>query len=178
MPLFKSKAQKAQQARDADATHHDMNDPHTAPQGHSAGPGVGAGAGAGPGAGPGIGANDYAQSNNAPGHTNAVGRHEGGGRHQHDNVNANNAPPGYTGTGHHNGGPVDRAEQHVENIVGAKAVRNQAGDKESEVNAIKAQSAELTEAERLEREAKMHRDRAVAGGAHPANQRLGAGWAN
>lgn len=72
-----------------------------------------------------------------------------------------------TDTRHHNGhqgGPVDRADQRVEGAIGARAIQNQVGDKQQEVKAIKAQSAELAEAERLEREAKMHRDRAVAGG--------------
>ncbi|KZT71865.1 hypothetical protein DAEQUDRAFT_75984 [Daedalea quercina L-15889] len=172
MPLFKSKAQKAEQARAADTQHHGMNDPNTAPQGS--------------GAGPGVGTHDYVQNNNvAPGHVNAVDRHGASDHHQND-MTQNQAAPGYTdqgytgaghaGTGRNHGGPVDRAEQHVENLVGARAVRNQAGEKEQEVNAIKGQSVELQEAERLEREAKMHRDRAVAAGAHPANQRLGAGW--
>ncbi|EPS95648.1 hypothetical protein FOMPIDRAFT_1043500 [Fomitopsis schrenkii] len=134
--------------------------------------------------GTGVGANDYTQHNaNAPGDIGNHNAQRDGGLGYQDNGPQNTAPgAGYAADtrhrdhhGHH-GGVVDRAEQHVENAVGARAVHNQVGDKEQEVKAIKAQSAELAEAERLEREAKMHRDRAVSGGAHPDNQRLGAGW--
>ncbi|EPS95658.1 hypothetical protein FOMPIDRAFT_101712 [Fomitopsis schrenkii] len=126
--------------------------------------------------GTGIGANDYAQhNNNVPGHNNTANRESGvgyqGDRRQDTAPGTSHAADtGHHHHGHH-GGPIDRAE----NAVGARAIRNQVGDKEQEVGAIKTQSAELTEAERLEHEAKMHRDRAVAGGAHPANHRLGAG---
>ena len=42
-----------------------------------------------------------------------------------------------------------------------------------EADALKAQAAELSEAERLEREAISRRERAVAHGAHPELRRLG-----
>ncbi|KAI0732688.1 hypothetical protein C8Q72DRAFT_97278 [Fomitopsis betulina] len=170
MPLFKSQAQKEEKAREIAAQQDAYNDPNTATRGT------------------GVGANDH----NAPGHAHrdgelghqdhAHGNHsatDGVGAHEHaqhntdtlghnnrDGVPQNTAPgTGYavdTRHGHH-GGAVDRAEQHAENAIGARAIHNQVGEKEQEIRAIKAQSSELAEAERIEREAKVHRDRAVAG---------------
>jgi len=45
--------------------------------------------------------------------------------------------------------------------------------KEMEAKALKSQSNELAEAERLEQEALARRERAVAHGAHPDNRHLG-----
>ncbi|KZT03782.1 uncharacterized protein LAESUDRAFT_728803 [Laetiporus sulphureus 93-53] len=85
-----------------------------------------------------------------------------------DNVNTSNL---------HGGGGVrgaeGRVEQKVGELIGSQALQAKGAEKEQEAQAFKAQSSELAEAERLEREAVMRRERAVAQGAHPANKQLG-----
>ncbi|KZV72742.1 hypothetical protein PENSPDRAFT_733366 [Peniophora sp. CONT] len=94
------------------------------------------------------------------------------------------AEPGLAPTNHisqqpghsHGGGSkaaVGKAESAIGGVIGSSALKNRGLEKEQEANAIKAQSAELAEAERLEREAMLRRERAVAHGAHPENRHLG-----
>ncbi|KAF8893176.1 hypothetical protein CPB84DRAFT_1848652 [Gymnopilus junonius] len=68
-----------------------------------------------------------------------------------------------------------KIESALGELIGSNALKNKGLKKQQEANASKVQSTELAEAERLEREALMRRERAVAHGAHPANSQLGAG---
>ncbi|KIK68728.1 hypothetical protein GYMLUDRAFT_36219 [Collybiopsis luxurians FD-317 M1] len=74
------------------------------------------------------------------------------------------------GTGHSTTGKVEKA---IGSVVGSNALKAKGMQKEMEANALKTQSAELAEAERLEREALLRRERAIAHGAHPENRHLG-----
>jgi len=80
---------------------------------------------------------------------------------------------------HHTGGAGTRMTGKVESalgsMVGSSALKAKGLQKEQEANAVKLQGRELAEAERLEKEALMRRERAVGHGAHPANSQLGAG---
>ncbi|OCH89631.1 hypothetical protein OBBRIDRAFT_835644 [Obba rivulosa] len=66
-----------------------------------------------------------------------------------------------------------KMEHAVGTMVGSQALKEKGLQKEQEADAFKTQSMELAEAERLEREAMLRRERAVAHGAHPANKNLG-----
>jgi len=79
---------------------------------------------------------------------------------------------GSGGTGQRLTGKVESA---IGTLVGSSSLKAKGLQKEQEANAIKLQGRELAEAERLEREALMRRERAVGHGAHPANSQLGAG---
>ncbi|KAF7300248.1 hypothetical protein MKEN_01348900 [Mycena kentingensis (nom. inval.)] len=68
-----------------------------------------------------------------------------------------------------------KIEHAIGSIVGSKSLKAKGLQKEEEARALKVQSSELAEAERLEREATMRRERAVAHGAHPENRHLGGG---
>jgi len=76
------------------------------------------------------------------------------------------------GTGQRITGKIESA---IGSLVGSSALKAKGLQKEQEANAVKLQGHELAEAERLEREAMMRRERAVGHGAHPANSQLGAG---
>jgi len=65
------------------------------------------------------------------------------------------------------------SEKGVGSMVGSNAVKAKVMQKEMEAKALKSQSNELAEAERLEQEALARRERAVAHGAHPDNRHLG-----
>ncbi|KAF9530211.1 hypothetical protein CPB83DRAFT_188894 [Crepidotus variabilis] len=82
-----------------------------------------------------------------------------------------NAPSG-GGTGTRLTGKVESA---LGSALGSSALKAKGMEKEREANAVKLQSQELAEAERLEKEALLRRERAVGHGAHPANSALGAG---
>ncbi|KAI8976587.1 hypothetical protein BD414DRAFT_400169, partial [Trametes punicea] len=66
-----------------------------------------------------------------------------------------------------------KAERAAGAMVGSQALKERGFQKEQEAGAFKMQSAEIAEAERLEKEALMRRERAVAHGAHPDNRHLG-----
>lgn len=68
-----------------------------------------------------------------------------------------------------------KVESALGSMVGSSALKAKGLQKEQEANAVKLQGRELAEAERLEKEALMRRERAVGHGAHPANSQLGAG---
>ncbi|PPR06786.1 hypothetical protein CVT24_011286 [Panaeolus cyanescens] len=69
-----------------------------------------------------------------------------------------------------------KIESAIGSAVGSSALKAKGEMKQHEANAVKMQGAELAEAERLEREALMRRERAVGhAGAHPANSSLGGG---
>ena len=57
-----------------------------------------------------------------------------------------------------------KAERAVGSLVGSQALKERGLQKELEAGAFKMQSAEIAEAERLEKEALMRRERAVAHG--------------
>ncbi|KAF5379090.1 hypothetical protein D9615_005934 [Tricholomella constricta] len=94
---------------------------------------------------------------------------------------AGNLPPANTlnrsdesrgGSGQSLTGKVERT---VGTLVGSDTLKAKGLQKEQEAKAFKVQGAELAEAERLEHEALVRRERAVAHGAYPENKRLGAG---
>jgi len=66
-----------------------------------------------------------------------------------------------------------KVEHAVGAMIGSKSLKAKGIQKEQEAQAYKVQSQELGEAERLEREALMRRQRAVAHGAHPDHRHLG-----
>jgi len=105
-----------------------------------------------------------------------------------------NDPYGAAGVGHHTNVPptgalndsqqtrggtgqrlTGKVESAIGSMVGSNALKAKGLQKEQEANAMKIQGAELAEAERLEREAMLRRERAVSHGAHPDNKALGAG---
>ena len=57
-----------------------------------------------------------------------------------------------------------KAERAVGTLVGSKALKERGFQKEQEAGAYKMQSAEIAQAERIEKEALMRRERAVAHG--------------
>ncbi|ETW77835.1 hypothetical protein HETIRDRAFT_107484 [Heterobasidion irregulare TC 32-1] len=86
--------------------------------------------------------------------------------------NSLNQQPGQA-HGNTSGRMTSKVEHAVGSLVGSNKLKERAAEKEMEANAYKAQSSELAEAERLEREAMLRRERAVAHGAHPDNRHLG-----
>ncbi|KAL0579005.1 hypothetical protein V5O48_003000 [Marasmius crinis-equi] len=129
---------------------------------------------------------------NEPG-TNYSGRHEydpvgvgsgandpyaaAGVGHHHDipPSSALHAGSATSGERHSGGSLTGKMERKVGDVIGSKSLKAKGMQKEQEAQALKVQSSELAEAERLEREAAMRRERAVAHGAHPDNKHLGAG---
>ncbi|KAJ6472835.1 hypothetical protein C8R47DRAFT_720292 [Mycena vitilis] len=65
------------------------------------------------------------------------------------------------------------ADASTTGVVGSQSLKAQGMQKEQEARGLKIQSQELAEAERLEKEAAMRRERAVAHGAHPDNRHVG-----
>jgi len=128
------------------------------PQHHGAGAGT-AGFGAGAGAGTGL-----------------AGQH-----HTQPMTGATDIPPsGALNTSdqsrHGQGGSMSgKVERTIGNLVGSQSLKAKGAEKEAEARAINQQGAELSEAERLEGEAKMRRERAVGHGAHPDNLNIGNG---
>ena len=104
----------------------------------------------------------------------------------------NTQPPSAGGGGGSGGGGsrlAGRAERAVGSLVGSQALKEKGFQKEQEAGAFKTQSAEIAEAERLEKEALMRRERAVAhgescalssrfcaGDGRDANALVGLGW--
>jgi len=178
MPLFKSSKKKAQAQA---AEQQGRNEYNQHENRHAA---------AGTGAGPTTDstANGYA-SQLGQGQIRTVNRHGDGGRSaraqagpQEVHNNAVYDQDSSSTRRHGHGGAVNRTEGRVEErageLVGSQALQAKGAQKEQEAATIKAQGAELAEAERLEREAVLRRERAVAHGAHPANKHLGAGWSS
>ncbi|KAJ4000662.1 hypothetical protein F5050DRAFT_363494 [Lentinula boryana] len=117
-------------------------------------------------------ANDYGNSgmNTQPG-MRATGNND----YNDYSGNQTNIPPSSHlnasgGAGHSTTGKVEKA---IGSAVGSNALKAKGMQKELEANALKTQSSELAEAERLEKEALLRRERAVAHGAHPDNRHLG-----
>ena len=76
-------------------------------------------------------------------------------------INANSGPNHHTGAGSRMAGKMEHA---VGTMVGSQALKARGIQKEQEAQAFKHQSAELAEAEKLEREAMLRRERAVQHG--------------
>ncbi|KAH9852201.1 hypothetical protein C2E23DRAFT_731258 [Lenzites betulinus] len=85
-----------------------------------------------------------------------------------NHIDANNNRSGGAG-----GRLAGKAERAAGALVGSQALKEKGYQKQQEAGAFKMQSAEIAEAERLEKEALMRRERAVAHGAHPGNRHLG-----
>jgi len=66
-----------------------------------------------------------------------------------------------------------KIEHAVGSLVGSKSLKAKGIQKEQEARGLKIQSQELAEAEKLEHEAGLRRERAVAHGAHPDNRHVG-----
>jgi hypothetical protein len=78
---------------------------------------------------------------------------------------------GKQGNGQHE--MTGKVEHAIGSMIGSKSLKAKGIQKEQEAQAFKVQGSELAEAERLEREALMRRERAVAHGAHPDHKHLG-----
>ncbi|PIL23363.1 hypothetical protein GSI_14674 [Ganoderma sinense ZZ0214-1] len=111
-------------------------------------------------------------STTAPAGANAAGTGNGN--------NGNGVPPVThinTSNGSRSGGGgrglEGKAERAVGSLVGSQALKERGLQKEQEAGAFKMQSTEIAEAERLEKEALMRRERAVAHGAHSDNRHFG-----
>lgn len=88
-------------------------------------------------------------------------------------MHGNPTHPSSTGHGGGGAGFVGKLETAIGSAVGSQSLKARGLAKEHESNALKAQSAELAEAERLEHDAMARRERAVAHGAHPDFGHLG-----
>jgi len=194
MPLFGNKRNRS--AERAAAREHNTDHTTAARTGAGAGTGIGAGAGdTGPGYGNSATGHNNTGYNNSSGHTGAgydtqpnmsaqqpgygSGMNNQSADPYSNTVNANDptmAPTNHFNDGQRSGGGsrlAGKMEHAVGSVVGSQALKNKGMQKEQESQAFKAQSAEIGEAERLEREAMLRRERAVQHGAHPENKQLG-----
>ncbi|KIP12092.1 hypothetical protein PHLGIDRAFT_124280 [Phlebiopsis gigantea 11061_1 CR5-6] len=151
------------------------------------------GTGAGPTMQPAQPAGGYGSTNTAPGHgqgayqsgmTNFPPRYDNtneagvAGGDPYANTVGNNdvAPVDHFGNGQSSGGASATAGK-VERIIGtmvcSSSLKAKGLQKEQQAAAHQVQNAEISEAERLEQEASLRRQRAVDHGAHPANRALG-----
>ncbi|KAI0346458.1 hypothetical protein BDW22DRAFT_1352527 [Trametopsis cervina] len=73
----------------------------------------------------------------------------------------------------HASSTTGKIERVVGTILHSSTLKAKGIEKEQQAAAINAQNSELTEAERLEHEASLRRERAVQHGAHPSNKALG-----
>ncbi|KAJ2934151.1 hypothetical protein H1R20_g2907, partial [Candolleomyces eurysporus] len=67
------------------------------------------------------------------------------------------------------GKTTGKVEAAIGTALGSRSLKEKGLQKQYEAEAYRLQGAELAEAERLEKEARLRRDRAVAHGAHPEN---------
>lgn len=111
-------------------------------------------------------------------------------RQTYDQVNPSHNHPGGTEippaevlsrqSGHGNSGSgsgrmTGKVEAAIGSAIGSHSLKAKGLQKQQEADALNRQTAELSEAERLENEARIRRERAVAHGAHPQNLNQGAG---
>jgi len=68
---------------------------------------------------------------------------------------------------------IGKVEATVGTLTGSQSLHEKGLARQQEAAALKAQAAELSEAERLEKDALARRERAVAHGAHPDHRHLG-----
>ncbi|EIN08356.1 hypothetical protein PUNSTDRAFT_44880 [Punctularia strigosozonata HHB-11173 SS5] len=116
------------------------------------------------------------------GHETSGQGHQGAGQLQYDQqagTQQSRSGGGILGHKQHGGGGLKhaegRAEEDVGELIGSRALQAKGMEKEQEANRFRQQASELSEAERLEKEAFEARQRAVQHGAHNANAQLGAG---
>jgi len=113
---------------------------------------------------PGVGQQGYGNANADPSQNN-TGPND-----------PNIAPTNHFNNGQRSGGGsrmTGKMEHAVGSLVGSQALKAKGMQKEQEAQAFQAQSSEIAEAERLEKEAMLRRERAVQHGAHPSNKALG-----
>ncbi|KLO14385.1 hypothetical protein SCHPADRAFT_903328 [Schizopora paradoxa] len=132
--------------------------------------GFGSGAGAGSGGG-------YGATGATGGGTGATGMTGLGASAAHQPMapqtdsHGNAIHPGNRGTG---GQKLEgKVQSALGTMIGSQSLKAKGQAKEQEAVALKAQSAELAEAERYEQAAMARRERAVAHGAHPDHRHLG-----
>ncbi|KAJ7196515.1 hypothetical protein GGX14DRAFT_672774 [Mycena pura] len=135
-------------------------------------PGAGAGAGMGTGGIPNVGHGHQTGAHTGGGAGTGIGAGAGAG------MGTGGIPPTNAvnvGHGHHTGGGAltGKIEHAIGTIVGSQSLKAKGLQKEQEARALKVQSSELAEAERLEQIAATRRERAVAHGAHPDNRHVG-----
>lgn len=68
---------------------------------------------------------------------------------------------------------IGKVESAIGSLIGSDSLKAKGQQKEGQTNSLKFQGLEIAEAERLEQEALMRRERAVNHGAHPAQAVLG-----
>jgi len=78
-----------------------------------------------------------------------------------------------TGTNHGGSSLTGKIQSAAGTILHSSSLKAKGEEKEREAQQVKMQSAEIAEAERLERDARARRERAVAAGAHPDHGHLG-----
>lgn len=105
-------------------------------------------------------------------HTAQPSNTGGAGLSDPNNFGAQGAPAG-SGIGTHHGATTHHHAGQAS--LGSAALREQGMLRDREAQNLHAQSEELAEAERLEQQAREHRERAVAQGAHPMNKHLAGG---
>jgi len=114
---------------------------------------------------PGVGQPGYGNATTHPYHQDTTGTGD-----------PNLTPTSHMNNTHHSGGGsrvIGKVEHVVGSLVGSHALKAKGMQKEQEAQAFQAQSTEIAEAERLEQEAMLRRERAVQLGAHPSNKPLG-----
>ncbi|KAJ7269609.1 hypothetical protein C8J57DRAFT_1716675 [Mycena rebaudengoi] len=111
--------------------------------------------------------------------TNTAGHEPTMAGHHHAGTGAAIPPIGaVSGTQNHHssgggGAMTGKIEHAIGTIVGSSSLKAKGLQKEEEARGLKIQSQELAEAERLESQAALRRERAVAHGAHPDNRHVG-----
>ncbi|KAJ7589374.1 hypothetical protein C8J56DRAFT_1164152 [Mycena floridula] len=113
------------------------------------------------------GGNGAVGTNMAP--TTGMGHHAGG-------MGIPPAPIADTGNQSHGSGHslAGKVERVAGTLLGSSSLKAKGIQREKEAKAVKVQSSELAEVERLEAEALMRRERAVGHDAHPDNRHLGS----
>jgi hypothetical protein len=125
--------------------------------------------------GPNVGTHPGAHGvHGAPGTTDPYGA-AGVGNATIPHAGTTTGPHSSTAAAGHPSSMAGKIEKAAGTLLGSNSLKTKGLQKEQEGNALKLQSAELSEAERLEREATMRRERAVAHGAHPEHRHLGGG---
>ncbi|KAJ7729916.1 hypothetical protein B0H16DRAFT_1775403 [Mycena metata] len=133
----------------------------------------GVGVGAGAGGGGGSGRHHASQPMQPPGGVPQQQHGVGAGGAGTAGIPASNnlGPSQNHGSG--GGALTGKIERKVGAVLGSSSLQAKGLQKEQEAQGFKVQSQELAQAEELEREAGLRRERAVAHGAHPDNRHVG-----
>ncbi|KAF6764256.1 hypothetical protein DFP72DRAFT_871310 [Ephemerocybe angulata] len=171
MPLFKSSHQQEREQHNREMIDRAQVD------GSHRGAGVGYGAQQPPQA--------YGTQPHPAGLTNAMNDHRTWDQvtPSHNHPGGTEIPPaevlsgqsGHGNSGSGSGRTTGKVEAAIGSAVGSHSLKAKGLQKQYEADALQRQTAELSEAERLENEAHIRRERAVAHGAHPQNLHQGAG---